>query len=142
MLDGLIIGRILRWGKSGCAETNERLSKAFHIDRRTIIRSIKKLVHSEWLAPLYPTKRLRILYVNPEKLTAGPLFGKKGGGKLSPKKVRLWWQNVTLSDLRSEYSENQLTFEHLAQAVAKSKTAFYKYPPKTEKQRQLAKLRR
>ncbi|HIJ67453.1 MAG TPA: helix-turn-helix domain-containing protein [Planctomycetes bacterium] len=89
LLDGLIVGRVLRWGGSGCYESNTTLAKAFNTDRRTVIRAIKRLVKLGWLAPLYQSKGGRILYVCQEKLTAGPLFDKKSGDKLSrpPKKV-------------------------------------------------------
>jgi len=75
----LIICRVLRWKDGGCYESNSQIAKCLKMDARTVQRNIKILVKKkQWLAVLYPTRRLRIIYVDPKRLTAGPLFRAMG----------------------------------------------------------------
>ena len=48
------------------------------MNSRTVRRLIKSLVQKEWLAVLYPRRHQRLIYVDPKRLTAGPLFEKLG----------------------------------------------------------------
>ena len=71
----LIVCRVLRWKEAGCFESNNTLSKALSMHRRTIQRVIKRLVRLGWVGCLYdPTPRDRTMWINPEKLIDGPLF--------------------------------------------------------------------
>ena len=77
MLEGLIIGEVYRFGANGCHETSATLAKKFHVHRSSVIRAIKKLIRKEWIAAVWPVRDQRILFINSEKLTAGPLFAEK-----------------------------------------------------------------
>lgn len=74
LAEAAIICRVLRWGKGGCYESNARLGRKLNMHPRTIQRLIKGLVNKEWLALLYPQPQHRVMYVNPRRLTPGPLF--------------------------------------------------------------------
>lgn len=76
--EALIVCRVLRWGENGCWESNSTIARGLKMTPRGVRKIIKRLVHKEWLAPLYPTKRKRILLIDPQRLTAGPLFQKIG----------------------------------------------------------------
>lgn len=74
LMEKILICRILRWGDSGCWEKYSTIARFYGVNRCTVIRAIKSLVDKEWLLPPLPDGRIRILYINPEKLTPGPLF--------------------------------------------------------------------
>ena len=77
MLEKLIICKVLRYGVKGCFEGNENMARRMGVDRRNLIRTIKNLVIKQWLIIHLEGPRgrqKRYLWVNPEKLTAGPLF--------------------------------------------------------------------
>lgn len=78
LLEKLIICRVLRYGEGGCFESYSTIAKAFHVDRRQLIRTIQSLVKKQWLAVLTREKNGRVFYreywVNPDMFSAGPLF--------------------------------------------------------------------
>ena len=74
----LIVCRVLRWRDGGCYESNASLAKALKMDARTVQRNIKELVRKEWLVVFYPNKKSRNIFVDPQRLTAGPLFRQIG----------------------------------------------------------------
>lgn len=74
LLEKLIICRVLRFGEGGCFESYSTMAKAFHVDRSNLIKNIKSLVKKQWLAPLYETKYVRVLWVDPDRFSVGPLF--------------------------------------------------------------------
>lgn len=78
LLEKLVICRVLRYGVGGCYESYTNIAKAFHVDRRQLIRTIQSLVQKQWLAVLPRENKGRVFYreywVNPEKFSAGPLF--------------------------------------------------------------------
>jgi hypothetical protein len=76
--EALVVCRVLRWGGNGCWESNATIAKGLKLTTRGVREIIKRLVRKEWLAPLYPSKRKRILFIDPKQLTAGPLFQKIG----------------------------------------------------------------
>lgn len=78
LLEKLIVCRVLRYGEGGCYESYANIAKAFHVDRRQLIRTIQSLVQRQWLAVLEREKDGRVVYreywVNPDMFSAGPLF--------------------------------------------------------------------
>lgn len=64
----LLIAKIKRYGLSGCFMGSRNLGKSLGVDFRTVQKTIADLIREGWLAPLYPTKYKRILYVSEEKL--------------------------------------------------------------------------
>jgi len=88
----ILIAHVLRFGRSGCFKSNNRLARDLGIERTTVIRTIKGLIDSEWIAPLYESRQNRILFVSEGKLNDMPLLdgicGKpvknenSGGGKM------------------------------------------------------------
>lgn len=94
LLEKLIVCRVLRYGRGGCYESYASIARAFHVDRRQLIRTIKNLVQKQWLAVLSREKNGRVFYreywVNPDRFSAGPLFDlpavreSKGGGLKPP----------------------------------------------------------
>ena len=77
----ILIAHILRFGRSGCFKSNNRLAHDLGMDRVTVIRAIKGLIDSEWIAPLYETRHNRILFVSEVRLDDMPLFaGGSGSG--------------------------------------------------------------
>jgi len=79
----LIIARILRFGRPGCYMSNATLANALGMDRTTLIRALKILIHKEWVAPLYPKRGERILYINEAMLDDMPLFANVRGCGIS-----------------------------------------------------------
>lgn len=73
-VEALIVSHIVRWGKSGCFQSNASLGRLFKKHPRQIQRMIKDLVRRGWLAPLYHTKQKRVLYASLKKPPLGPLF--------------------------------------------------------------------
>jgi len=81
----IIIAHVLRFHPAGCYKSNNRLAKDLGIDRSTVIRTLKGLIDKEWIAPLYETRRDRILYVSEVKRNNMPLFDAiSGSGNLPP----------------------------------------------------------
>lgn len=76
--EALVVCRVLRWREGGCFESNTTLGRKLKLDPRTVQRTVKRLVKREWLAVCYFSKRNRIIYVNPKRLAAGPLFERIG----------------------------------------------------------------
>ena len=72
--DALVFTRVLMWGERGCFESSATIAKRLKMTPRSVQRIIKGLVHKEWLAVLPLTKYKRIIYPDPRRLTAGPLF--------------------------------------------------------------------
>ncbi len=73
-----MICRVLRWGERGCFESNATIGRRLKMNPRTVRRLIKTLIRKEWLAVLYQTKHKRLIFVDPKRLTAGPLFEELG----------------------------------------------------------------
>lgn len=76
--DAQIVCRVLRWGEGGCFESNATIGRRLKMDPRTVRRLIKGLKMKQWLAVLHETKNRRIIFVDPQRLTAGPLFREIG----------------------------------------------------------------
>lgn len=74
----LVICRVLRWREGGCFESNRTIGRKTGLHPRTVQKVVKKLVHRQWLAHLPLTKRSRQIWVDPSRMTAGPLFEKIG----------------------------------------------------------------
>jgi len=70
----LIVAHILRYGRSGCYKSNKMLAGDLGIDKRTLARAVKELVVKDWIAPLYESRRRRVLYINEAMLDDMPLF--------------------------------------------------------------------
>lgn len=77
-----IVCRVLRWGEGGCFESNATLGRQLKMDPRTVRRLVKELVKKEWLAVLYPRRQQRLIFVDPRRLTAGPLFERIGAATM------------------------------------------------------------
>ena len=75
ILEKVLISKVLRFADNGCYESSANLAKDFGLDRRTVQRSVKDLIQKEWLIVFYERKPKRTLYIAPDKLKAGPLFG-------------------------------------------------------------------
>ena len=72
----LLIAHVLRFGRSGCFKSNNTLAHDLGMDRVTVIRTIKCLIDKQWIAPLYETRRDRILFVNERMIEDMPLLDK------------------------------------------------------------------
>lgn len=78
LLEKLIICKVLRYGKNGCYESYRSIARKFGIDHSNLTKAVKSLIRKEWLCVLYESKYKRILYVVPDRLSAGPLFNLDG----------------------------------------------------------------
>ncbi len=72
----LVLCRVLKYKDGGCFESNARIAKFLSMHARTVQRVIKRLIRKQWVMALRETSQKRILFVDPEKLLAGPLFVK------------------------------------------------------------------
>jgi len=75
LLEKMIICRVLRFGDKGCFESNRSMARNLGVNHSNITRAIKRLIKKDWLMTLPETKYKRLLYVVPDRLKAGPLFG-------------------------------------------------------------------
>jgi hypothetical protein len=98
----MIISHILRYGRTGCYKSNKMLAGDLGIDKRTLGRAVSGLVHKDWIAQLYETRRRRVLFINELMLDDMPLFESMTGcGKPVRKPVKssksgwgrfaVWW---------------------------------------------------
>ena len=70
----LVLCRVLKYKDGGCFESNARIAIFLSMHARTVQRVVKRLVRKQWVMALYDTAQKRTLFVDPEKLLAGPLF--------------------------------------------------------------------
>ena len=81
----ILIAHIMRFRRSGCFKSNNKIAHDLGLDRSTTIRAIKGLIDKEWIAPLYETRHNRVLFVSEVKLNDMPIFEwKMGSGKTPP----------------------------------------------------------
>ena len=78
LLEKLIICKVLRYGKNGCYESYRSMARKFGVDHSNLTKAVKGLIRKDWLCVLYESKNKRILYVVPDRLSAGPLFNLNG----------------------------------------------------------------
>lgn len=89
-LEKMIVCEVLRWKDAGCWESNATIAKKVGANKRSVKRAIKKLSVLEgkvyfdkgrktrgkgWLIRCPESNRRRIIYVEPVRLSLGPLFG-------------------------------------------------------------------
>lgn len=78
LLEKLVICKVLRYGNKGCYESYRSMARKFGVDHSNLTKAVKGLIAKDWLCVLYESKYRRILYVVPERLSAGPLFDLPG----------------------------------------------------------------
>lgn len=92
LLEKLIICKVLRYGNNGCYESYRSMARKFGVDHSNLTKAVKSLIRKEWLCVFYESKYKRILYVVPDRLSAGPLFNLDGVNK--PRSVVKTAENV------------------------------------------------